>query len=122
MSTNRFASVAIALIAIVSAAPVSMNAQNNQTGNIHGVVTDQSAALIPGVTVTLTSPALIVPQVAATDEAGGYHLEQLPLGIYKGTVHLPGLPQYIRENNQIPPGFSPELKGQLSVGTVAEPV
>src|SRR2546426_2678363 len=122
MSTNRFASVAIALIAIVSAAPVSMNAQNNQTGNIHGVVTDQSAALIPGVTVTLTSPALIVPQVAATDEAGGYHFEQLPVGIYKVTFDLPGFRQYIRENIQITAGFSAELKVQLSVGTVDETV
>src|SRR3989442_10869092 len=122
MSTNRFASVAIALIAIVSAAPVSMNAQNNQTGNIHGVVTDQSAALIPGVTVTLTSPALIVPQVTATDEAGGYHFEQLPVGIYKVTFDLPGFRQYIRENIQITAGFSAELKVQLSVGTVDETV
>ena len=122
MSTNRFASVAIALIAIVSAAPVSLNAQNNQTGNIHGVVTDQSAALIPGVTVTLTSPALIVPQVAATDEAGGYHFEQLPVGIYKLTFDLPGFRQYIRENIQITAGFSAELKVQLGVGTVDETV
>ena len=83
MRTTRLVLLVIALIAVLPAASASLNAQNNQTGNIHGVVTDQSAALIPGVMVTLTSPALIVSQVAVTDEAGGYHFEQLPVGVYK---------------------------------------
>src|SRR6266849_2949951 len=122
MRTKRFVPLVIALIAVLPPASISLNAQNNQTGNIHGVVTDQSAALIPGVTVTLTSPALIVPQVAATDEAGGYHFEQLPVGVYKVTFDLPGFRQYIRENIQITAGFSAELKVQMSVGTVDETI
>src|SRR5215471_11299896 len=88
----------IALAAILPAVPISSRAQNNQTGNIHGVVTDQSGALIPGITITLTSPVLIVPQVTLTDEAGGYRFEQLPVGIYKATFDLPGFRQFIREN------------------------
>src|SRR5215471_9128108 len=110
MRTRWFASLSMAFVAALLAASTSINAQNNQTGNIHGVVTDQSAALIPGVTVTLTSPALIVPQIALTDEAGGYHFEQLPVGIYKVTFDLPGFRQYIRENMQITAGLSAELK------------
>src|SRR6266849_5341027 len=110
MRTKRFVPLVIALIAVLPPASISLNAQNNQTGNIHGVVTDQSAALIPGVTITLTSPALIVPQVALTDEAGSYHFEQLPVGVYKAAFDLPGFRQYIRENIQITAGFSDELR------------
>ena len=74
MRTRCFASLSIALVSVLLATSIALNAQNNQTGNIHGAVTDESAALIPGVTVTLTSPALIVPQTALTDEAGrGQH-------------------------------------------------
>jgi hypothetical protein len=122
MRTRRPLLFVIAFIAVLSAAAISLNAQNNQTGNIHGVVTDQSAALIPGVMVMLASPALIVPQVGVTDEAGGYHFEQLPVGVYKLTFDLPGFRQYVRENIQITAGFSAEVKVQLSVGTLDETV
>ncbi|HSU88471.1 MAG TPA: carboxypeptidase-like regulatory domain-containing protein, partial [Terriglobia bacterium] len=122
MRTTRLVLLVIALIAVLPAASASLNAQNNQTGNIHGVVTDQSAALIPGVMVTLTSPALIVSQVAVTDEAGGYHFEQLPVGVYKMTFDLAGFRQYVRENIQITAGFSAEVRVQLSVGTLDETI
>ena len=122
MRTRCLASLSIALVSVLLAASISLNAQNNQTGNIHGAVTDESAALIPGVTVTLTSPALIVPQTALTDEAGGYHFDQLPVGTYKVTFDLPGFRQYVRENIQITAGFSAELKVQMSVGTVDETI
>ena len=45
------------------------------TGSIIGQVTDQSGAVLPGVTVTATSPALQVPQVVeVTNEQGEYRL------------------------------------------------
>jgi len=122
VSHERLVPLALALAATMLAAPISLSAQNNQTGNIHGIVTDQSGALIPGVTVSLSSPALIVPQTAVTDEAGGYHFEQLPVGVYKLTFDLPGFRQFIRENMQITAGFSAELKVQMSIGTVDETV
>ena len=41
------------------------------TGSIIGQVTDQSGAVLPGVTVTATSPALQVPQVDGSHERAG---------------------------------------------------
>jgi hypothetical protein len=120
VSTKRFVPIAIALLGILSAAP--LHAQNNQTGNIHGVVTDQSSAAMPGVSVTLASAALIVSQMVVTDAAGSYHFEQLPVGVYKVTFDLSGFRQYIRENIQVTAGFSAELKVQMSIGTVEESI
>src|SRR5215469_4780105 len=122
MRTRWFASLSMAFVAALLAASTSINAQNNQTGNIHGVVADESGALIPGITITLTSPVLIVPQVTLTDEAGGYRFEQLPVGVYKATFDLPGFRQFVRENIQITAGFSAELKVQMTVGTVDETI
>jgi hypothetical protein len=97
-------------------------AQNNQTGTVRGIVTDESGAAMPGVTVTLSSPALLVPQVTTTDTTGGYHFEQLPVGIYKVAFDLSGFRPYIRENVQITPGFSAELKVQMSIGNLQETI
>ena len=54
------------------AVPVASSAQ--QPGEIFGKVTDTSGAVMPGVTVTLTSPVLLQPQTATTrrtSAAGG---------------------------------------------------
>ena len=40
-------------------------------GRINGTVTDNTGAVLPGVTVTATSPALIQPQVQVTGSGGG---------------------------------------------------
>jgi hypothetical protein len=122
VTTKRFVPLAIAVIGLLSAGSVSVNAQNNQTGTIHGVVTDQSSAAMPGVSIMLTSPALIVSQLVVTDAAGNYHFEQLPVGVYKVVFDLSGFRQYIRENIQITASFSAELKVQMSIGTVEESI
>lgn len=60
------------------------------TATINGQVTDESGAVLPGVTVTATSPALQVPQVvAATDQEGRYRLTPLPIGTYNVTFEPP---------------------------------
>lgn len=110
------------LILLVAGATVSLSAQNNQTGTIRGTVTDQSAAALPGVVVTLTSPNLLGTQTAVTDTSGTYHFEQLPTGIYKVTFELTGFQQYVRENVQITAGFSAAVNVQMSLGSISETV
>jgi Carboxypeptidase regulatory-like domain/TonB dependent receptor len=115
----RFSAVVLAALFL---APLPLRAQNNQTGTIRGIVTDESSAAMPGVTVTLSSAALLVPQVALTDTTGTYHFEQLPVGIYRVTFDLSGFRQYIRENIQITAGFSAELKVQMTIGALEETI
>ncbi|MES2504467.1 MAG: carboxypeptidase regulatory-like domain-containing protein [Myxococcota bacterium] len=52
------------------------------TGNIKGVIVDEKAEAIGGVTVVATSPSLQGEQVAMTDEKGLYVISNLPAGIY----------------------------------------
>ena len=44
----------------------------SSTGTIQGRVADAQGAVLPGVTVTATSPALIRPQTTVTSETGNY--------------------------------------------------
>ena len=58
-------------------------AQSVSSGAIQGTIRDQSGGVLPGVTATLTSPALQVPQlVQVTDAEGQYRFVDLPAGTY----------------------------------------
>lgn len=53
-----------------------------QTGEITGRVTDNTGAVLPGVTITLTGTTLIQPQVATSSATGTYNFPRLPIGTY----------------------------------------
>ena len=61
-------------------------AQTSTTGSIEGIVTDSTGAAVPGVTVRVTSPNLISPQSATTDDNGHYKVLNLPPGRYSVLV------------------------------------
>ena len=64
-----------------------------QEGQIAGTVRDTSGAVMPGVTVEVTSPALIEKvRTATTDANGQYRITNLPVGTYKVTFSLTGSP------------------------------
>ena len=90
---------------------------------IFGQVTDTSGAVLPGVTVTVTSPALQVQQVVAvTDERGEYRVTPLPLGAYTVEYTLAGFQSQRRDGVRLTAGFSAKLDVALAVGGVAETV
>ena len=59
-------------------------------GRINGTVTDNTGAVLPGVTVTASSPALIQPQVQVTGTDGSYRFLALPPGVYAIDFDLTG--------------------------------
>jgi hypothetical protein len=52
-------------------------------GRINGVVTDNTGAVLPGVTVTARSPAMIQAPVQVTGEDGTYRFIALNPGVYE---------------------------------------
>ncbi|MDX6613747.1 MAG: hypothetical protein QOD75_2933 [Blastocatellia bacterium] len=65
---------------------VSATAQTVSTGSIAGTVLDQNQAAVAGATVRVTSPNLISPQTATTDDNGHYAILNLPPGRYSVTI------------------------------------
>ena len=90
------------------------------TGEIFGRVTDQSSAVVPGVTVTLTSPILLQPLVAVTSETGTYQFPRLEVAIYTVRFELAGFRTVVDEGIIITAGFSAQVNAQLGVSTVQE--
>ncbi|MGH9256125.1 MAG: carboxypeptidase regulatory-like domain-containing protein [Vicinamibacterales bacterium] len=109
-------------ILFVSAVP-ALAGQAGNPASITGVITDSSGAVLPGVTVTATSPALQVPSVTSvSDERGEYRLSPLPIGVYSVVFELPGFQNVRREGVQLTVGFTARVDTQLSVGALAETV
>ena len=67
-----------------------------------GIVRDTSGAVLPGVTVEASSPALIEKtRSAVTDDSGQYRIIDLRTGTYSVSYTLPGFNTITRENVQL---------------------
>jgi hypothetical protein len=104
---------------VVSAAPA--HAQEFR-GRINGVVTDNTGAVLPGVTVTATSPAMIQPQAQITGEDGTYRFIALNPGLYDLTFELPGFAIVKREGIRVVINQTLTVDQQLQVATLQETV
>jgi hypothetical protein len=93
-----------------------------QTGEIFGRVHDPSGAVLPGATVTLTSPALIQPLSTVAAASGAYRFPNLAIGIYTVTFELTGFQRVIRPDVRIQAGFNAEVNGRLELSSVQETV
>ena len=78
------------------------------TGNIYGSVTSGGAPLA-NVTATLTSPALINPQVQVTGAQGLFQFTSLPVGMYTVTFKGKGFSTSVRQGVDIQAGFSADI-------------
>lgn len=92
------------------------------SGSIWGKVTDETGGVLPGVTVTIESPALLGVQTAVTNEQGVYRFPSLPPGDFKLTFTLLGFATLVREGIHVPAAFTATVDVQLKVSTVAETV
>src|SRR5262245_44815986 len=75
-----------------------------QRGSIYGAVTDASGGVLPGVTVTLESSALLQPQTFVTAADGTYRFPALSPGVYNVTIDLAGFRSFLREGVQVSGG------------------
>ena len=104
----------------VAAGPAFAQGGAGSTGSIQGQVVDESAAVVPGCTVTATSPVLLVPQTTTTNAQGLYRFPGLPAGTYKLTFEMPGFRAINREGIRIGIGFTANVNPTLAVKQMAE--
>jgi hypothetical protein len=94
-----------------------------QDGQIAGTVRDSSGAVMPGVTVEVSSPALIEKvRTVDTDANGAYRLTNLPVGTYKVVFSLSGFTKQERDNVTLSSGFTAPVNATMSVGQLNETV
>src|ERR671919_629176 len=89
--------------------------------SITGVVRDTSGAVLPGVTVEASSPALIEKvRSVVTDDTGQYRILELRPGTYTVTFSLPGFSTVRREGVELTGSFTAAVNAEMRVGALEE--
>ncbi len=108
-------------VATVLLAASSLAAQST-TGSISGVAIDESKAILPGVTVTVTNQATEVSRTSVTDERGRYRALNLQPGIYAVAADLAGFQPLTFKDIEVTIGNNVTLELLLKLGGVQEQV
>src|SRR5512144_847232 len=91
--------------------------------SITGVVKDTSGAVLPGVTVEASSPALIEKtRTVVTDGSGQYRIVDLRPGTYSVTFSLPGFTTVKREGIELSGSFNASINADMRVGGIEETI
>ena len=110
----------IAVLAVSFVFPVIASAQ---TSSITGIVKDTSGAVLPGVSIEVSSPALIEKaRSAVSDESGRYRVIELRPGKYSVAFSLPGFSTVKRDDIEITSNFTANVNAELMVGNVQDSV
>jgi len=92
-------------------------------GTVAGNVKDASGAVLPGVTVEASSPALIEKvRTAVSDGNGQYRIVNLPPGTYSVSFTLPGFSTVKRDALEVSINFTSTVDAELKVGSVEETI
>jgi hypothetical protein len=114
----------LALVFLASALlPAAAHAQAVTGASISGTVKDASGAVLPGVSVEASSPALIEKaRTVVTDSSGQYKVENLRPGMYAVTFTLSGFTTVRREGIELSGTFVATINADLAVGNVSETI
>jgi hypothetical protein len=113
----RLRQILVSLLAILCA--VGAFGQGT-TGSLVGDVTTEGAAL-PGVTVTISSPALQGTRTTVTGEGGGYTFPSLPPGMYTVAFELSGMAK-VTKNVSVVLASTARADADLRMSSVAEAI
>jgi Carboxypeptidase regulatory-like domain/TonB-dependent Receptor Plug Domain len=106
-------------LSVVSVSPVTAQIQ---TGSVLIKVLDDQGAVVPGVTVTVTSPVLPREIVGVTDAGGIYQVPGLAVGTYTIKTVLQGFQTVIREDIVVRQGQVASVEISMKVSSLAEEI
>ena len=109
----------LSLLVVVLAGTGSIFAQGMQTATLEGTVSGSDGSPMPGVTVTVSSPALMGERTAISNGSGEYFLRGLPPGDYRIKFSLEGMkPTEVKKT--LPLGVSTRVDARMALSTVTE--
>jgi hypothetical protein len=114
--TSRHQYLVFVLLCLL--APVSIFAQS-EYGNITGVVTDPSGAVMPGAEVTITAIATNASKTTISGEGGQYNIPLAP-GAYRIQASLRGFKKYLADNVVVTASTTVRLDIKLELGELSE--
>src|SRR5215467_3466455 len=89
---------------------------------VRGLVTDQTSAVLPGATVTLSNVKTGVSAVKQTDTSGLYVFDYVDPGTYRITVESAGFGKFVQENIGVQANGDVTVNATLNPGTLQQSV
>ena len=117
---NRFLATLVGALTLLLTT-TSASAQLS-TAQLSGRITDESSAVLPGVTVTVTQTDTGLTRSVTTDASGTYVLPNLPTGPYRLEAMLQGFRTYAQTGIVLQVAATPTINVVLAIGNVAENV
>src|SRR5215510_10880630 len=114
--------VVLAFLAIVMTGSVVFAQTGQNFGELVGKVTDEQGAVLPGVTVTLSGPAVMGTQTAVTNDRGAYRFPAVATGTYQLTFELTGFAKLSRGAIIVPVRQTITVDAQMKVASLQETV
>ena len=90
------------------------------TGSFSGTARDESGAVLPGATITITHLDTSTVRTVFTDDQGRYSAPQLPLGDYEIQAELVGFQTEVRRGVKLTVGRSAIVDFSLPVGQITD--
>jgi hypothetical protein len=100
----------------------SVSAWAQATAELSGRVTDDSDAVLPGVTVTATQTDTGFTRTVVTRDDGTWVMPNLPIGPYRLEVALQGFRTYVQTGIVLQVDARPTINAALGVGNIEETV
>lgn len=123
MSRERMKSGIVLAALHLALLPGIASGQGGDLGTIAGVVKDSTGGVLPGVTVEVTSPALIEKvRTVTTDTQGQYKVISLRPGVYEVTFSLEGFGTVKRPGIEMTAAFTATINAELKPGTLEESI
>ena len=119
---RRLAALLCLLLFVIAASVARAQTVSTTAGAINGTVTDTTHAVLPGVTIALSGPAVMGAPTTVTDQNGFFRLPGLAPGDYQLTFELSGFGPVTRAGIHVSLGFTATVNVEMSPGSVAETI
>ena len=111
------------LVSVLGTGLVLLASAARAQSGFTGVVKDSTGAVLPGVVVEASSPALIEKmRTAVTDASGAYRIIDLRPGIYSISFTLQGFSVVRRDGISLPAEFTATINAELRLGELQETI
>ncbi|MBI4486552.1 MAG: carboxypeptidase regulatory-like domain-containing protein, partial [Acidobacteria bacterium] len=117
----RRVGLTVAMVVLVAAGALAQTVSST-TGAINGKVTDTSGGVLPGVTVSITSAAMMGTRDTVTNDTGDFRFISITPGDYDVTFELPGFATVKRTEVRVGAAFTATLNIQMNVAGLEEAV
>jgi hypothetical protein len=109
------------MLALLSGMPPAMLLAQN-TGTLHGTITDPAGASVPAAKVTATLIERGTVRTAESDSQGAFLLPLLPLGEYSLTIEAAGFKQFTQKGIQIQADDNVRMAAAMLVEQIKESI